>query len=352
MMKHARWLILGCLALCLLWSSWAGAQAPSTMAYQGRLLTAAGVPVNSTTSVVFSIYAAASGGSAIWVETRNVTTDLNGVFTIDLGSTTPLTTTIFDGTVRYLGIRIASESAEITPRQALSAVPYAMRAAAAPAAISDNSITTAMIQSGAVTTAQILDGTVANADLAANAVTTDKIADGTITAADIRTNMVSSVEGVANHGGNIDLVPGAGLTITGDDAANTVTITPAAGGLHPIAYGIIYPDATIANAGSGNWTVTWNVQFNAFEVVIREVDFNVFRHLAIAQGLGWEARAFLIDSLIIEGTNDHLLILPRLFDNTVSPFYCSFIVYDLPGMKMSGEAASLPPNVRQSTLAR
>jgi len=45
------------------------------------------------------------------------------------------------------------------------------------------------------------------------------------TATGITTDIVSSVEGVTNDGGNIDLVPGTGISITGDDGANTITIT-------------------------------------------------------------------------------------------------------------------------------
>ena len=107
----------------------AQAQAPTTMVYQGRLLTAAGVPVTTTTSVIFRIWTAASGGSQVWTETRSIplTTSDNGVFTIELGTTTPLTTTVFNGSVRYLGIQISSEASEMTPRQVLSAVPYAVR---------------------------------------------------------------------------------------------------------------------------------------------------------------------------------------------------------------------------------
>lgn len=44
-------------------------------------------------------------------------------------------------------------------------------------------------------------------------------------ASTITTNIVSSVEGVSNDGGNIDLVAGTGIGISGDDGANTITIT-------------------------------------------------------------------------------------------------------------------------------
>ncbi len=291
MMKHARVLFLGCLALALLWSSWAGAQAPTTMAYQGRLLAATGAPVTAATSVAFRIYAAASGGTALWTETRSVTPDANGVFTIDLGATTPLTTTIFDGTVRYLGLQ-AGADAEMTPRQALSAVPYALRsgAAAAPA----------------------------------------------------------SIEGVANNGGNIDLIAGAGLSVTGSDAANTITLGTAMGGMHPIAYGVINSNGTINNDGSANWTVTWNASVNGYEVAISGFSFNLFSDLAFVQGMGYAtARMYMTD-----GVSNHLLICPRLHDGTVSQFLCCFIVYDFPGMKSDSRVADLPPGILQSTLAR
>jgi hypothetical protein len=286
MMKHARWLILGCLALCLLWGSWAGAQAPTTMTYQGRLLTAAGAPVTAATSVVFRIYAAASGGSSVWTETRSVTPDANGVFTIDLGSTSALTTTVFDGTTRYLSLQVGAD-AEMTQRQALASVPYATRAATATTATSAPA--------------------------------------------------PASIDGVVNNGGNIDLVPGAGLTITGNDAGNTITIAPAMGGMHPIAYGMITSTGTIFVAGSGNWTVSWNATSGGHEVAITGVTFHYAQYLAIVQGLSSVAKTFGVGSV-----SGHLLIYPRLHDGTVSQDYCSFMVYDLPGMKKSGEAASVP----------
>lgn len=122
------------LLAALLVGAVAQAQAPSTMVYQGRLLNSSGLPITASTSVTFRIYAAASGGSALWTQTISVTPDANGVFTVLLGSPSPaLTTTIFDGTTRYLGIQVASET-EMTPRQALSSVPYAFRAGTDPIA--------------------------------------------------------------------------------------------------------------------------------------------------------------------------------------------------------------------------
>jgi hypothetical protein len=60
---------------------------------------------------------------------------------------------------------------------------------------------------------------VATAMIQENAVTVDKIAPF----------ILSSLDGVSNDGGNLDLVAGAGITITPDDAANTITIAVAPG---------------------------------------------------------------------------------------------------------------------------
>jgi hypothetical protein len=112
------------LALCL--ASLAAAQAPTTMMYQGRLTNASGAPITTATSVVFSIYSAATGGSAAWTETKSITPDAQGFFTTELGSTTALGPTLFTGPKLYLGIKVGSD-AEMTPRQILGSVPYAQR---------------------------------------------------------------------------------------------------------------------------------------------------------------------------------------------------------------------------------
>ncbi len=113
------------LALCL--ASLAAAQAPTTMMYQGRLTNATGAPITSATSVVFSIYTVATGGTALWTETKSITPDAQGIFTVELGLTTPLTATMFaSGAKMYIGIK-AGTDAEMTPRQVLTSVPFAQR---------------------------------------------------------------------------------------------------------------------------------------------------------------------------------------------------------------------------------
>ena len=61
-------------------------------------------------------------------------------------------------------------------------------------------------------------------------ITTDKIADNAVTTAKIAPPIVSSIEGVSNDGGNIDLVEGTNITITHDDGSDTITISATGSG--------------------------------------------------------------------------------------------------------------------------
>jgi len=102
------------------------AATPATIGYQGRLYDQNGSPVSGTMSVMFSLYASASGGTAVWTETQSVSF-ANGYFAVQLGSVTAFGTTAFDGTVRYLGVKVGTD-AEMTPRAAVASVPYALAA--------------------------------------------------------------------------------------------------------------------------------------------------------------------------------------------------------------------------------
>jgi hypothetical protein len=87
-------------------------------------------------------------------------------------------------------------------------------------AIAPSRIDSTRLANNAVTSAKIAAGAIANSDLADNAVTVQKISP----------NIVSSLDGVNNDGGNIDLVQGSGITILPDDVNNTITISATGGG--------------------------------------------------------------------------------------------------------------------------
>ena len=115
-------LILAVTALGLVPSVAEGA-VPQLINFQGVLKDGSGNPVpDGSYSVAFTIYDAAAGGNVFWTETQSVTTS-NGLFTVLLGSTTPLPDSVFYDSSRYLGMAV-SPDAEMTPRQRLSSVGY------------------------------------------------------------------------------------------------------------------------------------------------------------------------------------------------------------------------------------
>ena len=130
---------------------------PQKINYQGYLTNAAGVPVNGTVQMVFSIYNA--GGTALWTETQNVPV-ASGVYNVNLGEVTPITLA-FD-VPYYLGVRVGTDP-EMTPRKALTSVGYAFRSVSADhatyAGMSDTA--TSATTANSATTATNFSGTLA-----------------------------------------------------------------------------------------------------------------------------------------------------------------------------------------------
>ncbi len=106
----------------LVGSAWAGA--PPELTEQGRLFDGQGVPLNASVVVVFSVYASGSGGAPLWSETHTVAAD-DGYFSVQLGSVTPFPSSLWDGSPRYVGIKVGADP-EMTPRQDVASVPYAL----------------------------------------------------------------------------------------------------------------------------------------------------------------------------------------------------------------------------------
>lgn len=125
----------------LLMAAWAlapraaHAQAPALLTESGVLFDGDGDPVTTAVAMVFSLYTAPTGTSAVWTETHTVTPD-EGVFSVVLGQLTTLDPTLFGGGPMYLGVRVGTDS-EMTPREALVSVPYALRADTAEDAVGD-----------------------------------------------------------------------------------------------------------------------------------------------------------------------------------------------------------------------
>lgn len=94
---------------------------------------------------------------------------------------------------------------------------------------------------GPVTTVNVGANAISAAHISNNAVTPDKIAP----------NIISSINGVSNDGGEVQLVAGANVTITPNDAANTITIAASSGG-----GGLTLPYSATPNLGSTAFMIT------------------------------------------------------------------------------------------------
>lgn len=130
-MKHRRTTrhhpCLVCLGLLLLFvASPVGAAAPGVMTYTGTLLDSQGKPVTGLTTLTFRLYGQPSGGTAVWEDVLSVSPDSSGWFAAQLGATLgqPLTPALFRAPL-WLGIQVASDGQEMSPRLALTAAPYA-----------------------------------------------------------------------------------------------------------------------------------------------------------------------------------------------------------------------------------
>src|SRR5262249_41467526 len=118
--------------------AWAGV-VPPQLTQQGRLFHADGTTVTGAVTMIFKAYSASTGGTALWSETQTVTLD-DGYFSVQLSSNTQFPSTLWDGSVRYIGVSINSDP-EMTPREQVVSVPYALVANDAVGDIHPNSIT-------------------------------------------------------------------------------------------------------------------------------------------------------------------------------------------------------------------
>ena len=117
------------LALALILIPIIGASAVSSdtvlVNYQGRLTDSGGDPLDTTVSMTFAIYAQMTGiGPAMWQESYSAVQVSTGLFSVILGSVSPLPDSVFNGDNRYLGITIDGDP-EILPRTLLTSAPGA-----------------------------------------------------------------------------------------------------------------------------------------------------------------------------------------------------------------------------------
>jgi hypothetical protein len=163
------------LPVLLLWVPLSFA-APNEMNFQGRITDDMG---NSVTDGVyemrFRIYDALTDGNLQWEETQDVNIT-DGVYSVILGTGTTLTgsfdAALFEEDGRWLEVWVEGE--QLTPRQKITSVAYALQAQEAVSVVND-----------AITKEMLKDEAVVQAKIANNAVSSEKIADGTITKDDL-----------------------------------------------------------------------------------------------------------------------------------------------------------------------
>lgn len=103
-----------------------------TLRIQGTLKNNNGQPAtDGNYALTFKLYTADAGGTAIWTETQPAVAIAGGVYSVVLGSVSPLTPA-FD-VPYWLGVTIGSGT-ELQPRTALTAAPYALALLGTPAA--------------------------------------------------------------------------------------------------------------------------------------------------------------------------------------------------------------------------
>lgn len=239
---------------------------PTTMNFQGRLTDASGnLVANGSYNVKFTIYNA--GSTAIWTETRETTNRVvvtNGLFSVQLGSVTALTPSLFTTTGLTLGVTMANPAtatcstaacqtweAEMTPRSPIATSAYAFNADAI-----DGIDGASLAQLGANTFTE---------NQTISATSTAALSVGTLLTVDTTNSLVKvGTSGTATNGATVRLLSTAAEFSTSvriGDAKNSVVITTSGVGLRGTAQRTVketlspeYPGATFMGSGSGNLT--------------------------------------------------------------------------------------------------
>ena len=112
-------------------------QVPSKMAYQGVLRDSAGSPIDGTHTLTFALQKCSPICFNVWSESHADVPITNGLFSVVLGETTPLTPSLFTGYTSWDGmfgdiptvyLTVNVDGEDLTPSPEMVAVPYAFRA--------------------------------------------------------------------------------------------------------------------------------------------------------------------------------------------------------------------------------
>jgi hypothetical protein len=201
--------VSGVLTICLALSfvlmsvSLVSAAIPRKINYQGRVTDGAtGEPLPGSHEMVFRIYDAASEGSPLWSEEQVVTADSGGVFSAILGSVSPMGIS-FDAPC-WLEVEVDGEV--LSPRREMVSVPYAFRALDSDSLGGLSSASFSLV-GHSHDEAYVNEGQ-----------------DSSVTMGMVVPDIVSSIDGVTNDGGDIDLVAGTNITISPTPISAAATV--------------------------------------------------------------------------------------------------------------------------------
>lgn len=118
----------------------AAAAIPKTFSYQGTLRRANGALANGTFDIRLRLYDAPVAGTVLHNELLEDVVVRDGAFSIVVGDgATKIGDTVFNNATLYLGITVNNDS-ELTPRQRLHPVPWAMQATSAQTAVTASNL--------------------------------------------------------------------------------------------------------------------------------------------------------------------------------------------------------------------
>ena len=180
---------------------------PKMISYQGKLLDN-GVPVTGSKNLRFAILD--SNDEELWYENHYSENVTNGLYSVNLGSTTPIPEIVFEDSSRWLEVRIDG-GAPLLPRTRLLSVPYSYIAEK-----SYNSYNSDKLE-GEEAGYYLEWSNLSN--IPADIANGDNIG-------------INSIDGIENETGNIDLI-GEGITITPDLINSTITFTSVGGSSIP-----------------------------------------------------------------------------------------------------------------------
>ena len=100
------------------------ADVPTQVPFQGLLLDAGGTPLNDSVDLDFELFDALVVGNSLWSESHLGVIVVDGVYSVNLGETTPLTQAVLSGGAAFLEIAVSGET--LVPRQQLLSVPFAL----------------------------------------------------------------------------------------------------------------------------------------------------------------------------------------------------------------------------------